>query len=243
MDPEDPPGGPAGTPGARDPVHAVGIGPGDPDYVTPLARRVLGRADAVVGFETVVAFVASLTDADLLTCSYDDEAETLDRFGARVAEGAAGAAVLMGDPNVSGYRFLEKVEAVVDRPVRVVPGISSIQVAASRARTPLEDSTFVTLHQRGPLDEDLERLARAVGDRHLLVLPRPGDWMPGDIAAFLVRNGARAALEAFVFERLTLDDEAVHRSTVGALAETGSGAGADDSPFSDLSVVVVRNDA
>jgi len=67
----------------------------------------------------------------------------------RVGAGERGVALLMGDPNVSGYQFLGKVERAVDGPVRVVPGISSIQVAASRARTPMEDTTFQTLHVRG----------------------------------------------------------------------------------------------
>lgn len=48
----------------------------------------------------------------------------------------------MGDPNHSGYQFLGKVEAAVGVPVRVVPGISSVQMAANRAHTPLGDSTF-----------------------------------------------------------------------------------------------------
>lgn len=224
----------------EDHIYAVGIGPGDPDYLMGQARGMITGADVIVGFETVVEFVAPLTDADLLPCTYADEAEILNRFADRVDAGAAGVAVLMGDPNVSGYQFLGKIERAVGRPVRVVPGISSIQLAASRARTPLEASTFVTLHKRGGLDADLERLVRDVGDRHLLVLPRPYDWMPEDIAARLVEEGAPASLNALVFERLTHDDEAVHRTSVGELAKAAGGDSPDDTSFSDLSVVVVR---
>lgn len=154
--------GPARTAAARpepghvdDPIHAVGIGPGDPDCLTVRARRAITGADVIVGFDTVVDYVAPLTAAELLSCTYANEAETLRRFADRVATGATGVAVLMGDPNVSGYQFLGKIERSVDRPVRLVSGISSIQVAASRARTALEASTFVTLHKRGELDADL----------------------------------------------------------------------------------------
>src|SRR6056297_318180 len=110
---------------AADPVYAVGIGPGNPEYLTPRGERAIREADVVVGFETVVEFVADRTDADLLTCGYRDEAETLERFAERVAAGDAGTAVLMGDPNHSGYQFVGKVERAVDddRPVRIVPGI------------------------------------------------------------------------------------------------------------------------
>jgi cobalt-precorrin-7 (C5)-methyltransferase len=227
-------------------VHAVGIGPGNPEYLVPRAERALREADVVVGFETVVDLVRDRTDADCLTCGYRDEADALAAFADRVAGGERGVAALMGDPNHSGYQFVGKVERAVDEAadggveLRVVPGISSIQVAASRARTPMEDAAFVTLHKSGDLTDGLNRLRGAVGDRHLLVLPRPYDWMPGDVAADLLEHGGDPASEALVCERLTRDDERVTRTTLGELAEHVGGDDPDDSPFSDLSVLVVR---
>jgi len=224
------------------PVYAVGIGPGNLEYLTPSGRRAIEEADVVVGFSTVVDFIADLTDADLLTCGYRDEKEALTTFADRVADGARGTAVLMGDPNHSGYQFLGKVQRAVSAPVRVIPGISSLQVAASRARTPMEDTEFVTLHKSGAIEADLARLREAVGERHLLVLPRPFDWMPGDIAAELLEAGADPSLSALVLERLTHDDESVTRTTLGELAAAAGGDGRDDTPYSDLSVLAVRTD-
>lgn len=218
---------------ARSPVHALGVGPGADDYLTGRARGLLDAADVVVGFSTVVDVIRSVTDAALLECSYDDQERTLAAFGDRVSAGETGVAVLMGDPSVSGYGFLGRVERAVDRLVRVVPGVSSIQVAAARARTPLESTTFVTLHRRGSPDAALDRLARDVGDRHLLVLPRPYDLMPADVATHLLDSGADPGLSALVCERLTLADERITRTTLGDLATA-------ESAFSDLSVLVVR---
>jgi cobalt-precorrin-7 (C5)-methyltransferase len=232
--------GAEGTGETGSPVDAVGIGPGNLDYLTPRGERAIREADVVVGFETVVDFVSERTDAELLPCGYADEGATLETFAERVADGAAGTAVLMGDPNHSGYQFVGKVEAAVDRPVRVVPGISSLQVAASRARTPMEATTFVTLHKSGDISADLQRLREGVGERHLLVLPRPFDWMPGDVAADLLDAGGDPSLDALVFERLTHDDEAVTRSTLAELANVAGGDSAAETPFSDLSVLVVR---
>jgi len=232
-------GGPE-PPAADDPVRAVGVGPGHPDFLTPRGREAIETADVVVGFETVVDFVADHTRADLLTCGYRDEADTLERFADRVGAGERGTAVLMGDPNHSGYQFLGKVEAAVDRPVRVVPGVSALQVAASRARTPMEETTFVTLHKSGPIEADRRRLRAAAGDRHLLVLPRPYDWMPGDVAADLVDAGADPGLSALVFEHLTHEAETTTRTTLGALADHAGGSGPEATRFSDLSVLAVR---
>ena len=202
----------------------------------------VGWNNLLVGFETVVEFIADETDADLLTCGYKDEREALTSFADRVADGERGTAVLMGDPNHSGYQFVGKVQDVVDRPVRVIPGISSLQIAASRARTPMEDTEFVTLHKSGDITADIERLTAAVGERHLLVLPRPFDWMPGDIAAHLLDHGADPELEALVLEKLTHDDESITRSSLGALCDHAGGSGADSTPFSDLSVLAVRRE-
>lgn len=228
--------------GSTPPVYAVGIGPGSPEYLTPRGERAIREADVVVGFGTVIGFVRdrTSTDTELLTCGYADEAETLDLFAERVADGAAGTAVLMGDPNHSGYQFVGKVQAVVDRGVRIIPGISSLQVAASRARTPMEETTFVTLHKSGEIAPDLHRLCEQVGNRHLLVLPRPYDWMPGDIAATLLEAGAPESLTAIVLERLTHDDETITRTTLGELAVHAGGSDAGSTPFSDLSVLAVR---
>ncbi|MFP4625679.1 MAG: cobalt-precorrin-7 (C(5))-methyltransferase [Natronomonas sp.] len=222
------------------PVYAVGIGPGNPTYLHRRGARAIREADVVVGFETVVDFVAGETDADLLTCGYADETETLESFADHVADGKRGTAVLMGDPNFSGYQFLGKVERAVGSPVRVIPGISSLQVAASRARTPMEDAVFVTLHKSGDLDADLGRLVEAVGHRHLLVLPRPFDWMPGDVAELLVEAGGDPDLEALVLERLTHADERVIRTTLSDLRESAGGSDPESTPYSDLSVLVVR---
>ncbi|GAB3030346.1 cobalt-precorrin-7 (C(5))-methyltransferase [Natronobiforma cellulositropha] len=229
-------------------VTLVGVGPGNIEFLTPRGERHLREADVVVGFETVVSLVEPVLESEtaVLTCGYRDETETLERFAERVEAGEHGVAVAMGDPNHSGYQFVGKVEAAlaaagVGRPVRIVPGISSLQVAASRARTPMEETTFVTLHKRGPIDGDLERLARDAGERHLLVLPRPFDWMPESIAAFLRERGTDPDLEALVLERLTHEDEAVHRFSLEELAGLErEGTSREDTPFSDLSVLAVR---
>ncbi|RKD97615.1 cobalt-precorrin-7 (C(5))-methyltransferase [Halopiger aswanensis] len=231
-----------------EPVYAVGIGPGNLEYLTPRGERAIREADVIVGFTTVVEFVEDVADdADLLTCGYKDEADALEEFGERVAAGESGTAVAMGDPNHSGYQFVGKVQDAVEREgpdvsVRIVPGISSLQVAASRARTPMEDTEFVTLHKSGDLEADMQRLAAAVVDdeRHLLALPRPYDRMPGDIAQFLLERGTGPDLETLVLEKLTHEDEQIHRFTLAELAEHAGGTGRDDTPFSDLVVLAVR---
>ena len=83
------------------------------------------------------------------------------------------------------------------------------------------------------MDAALDRLARDAGERHLLVLPRPYDLMPTDVAAHLLETGADPELSALVLERLTLPDEWIARTTLGDLATAEV-----DCP--DLSILAVR---
>jgi cobalt-precorrin-7 (C5)-methyltransferase len=140
-----------------DSVQVVGIGPGALDYLTPTARHMIAEAEVVLGYDSVVSYIESITDATLLRCSYDTEADRLDTFANHVDDGREAAAVAMGDPTVSGLQFIDKLDAAIEPPLEIVPGISSIQIATARAQTPLEASTFVTLHKRDPLDADLDR--------------------------------------------------------------------------------------
>jgi cobalt-precorrin-7 (C5)-methyltransferase len=242
--PEEPAEFAASTPETRgdEPVYAVGIGPGNTEFLTRRGSRAIAEADVVVGFETVVDFVREEIESEALTCGYRDEPEVLAAFAERVADGERGTAVLMGDPNHSGYQFVGKVEAAIeaadaDHPVEVIPGISSLQIAASRARTPMEETTFVTLHKSGPIEADLQRLERDVGERNLLVLPRPYDWMPERIAHRLLESGAPDC-EALVLERLTHADESITRTSLSELAADVDSK--EETAFSDLSVLAVR---
>jgi cobalt-precorrin-7 (C5)-methyltransferase len=220
------------------PVHAVGIGPGSEAFLTGRTIGLVESADVVTGFETVTDRIEGRTGADVLACSYEDQTAVLERFGERIAEGDRGVAVLWGDPNVSGYAFLGRVEAAVERPVRVVPGVSSIQVAAARSRTPIERSAVASLHRRGDVTGELDRLSDAAASgRHLVALVRPYDWMPPSIAAALLDRGTDPEHEAFVLQDLTLPAESVERTTVGALAAAET---ADREEYSDRTILTVR---
>jgi len=223
-------------PGA--PVYAVGVGPGNESFLTQRTQQCVADADVIVGFDTVVDRIADIGDAEILRCSYDDQTAQLTEFSERVAAGQRGVAALWGDPNISGYQFLGRVERAVDRPVRVVPGISSVQIAASRSRIPFEYATFASLHRRGDLSGEFDRLADALGSgRHLLVIVRPYDWMPPDIARALLDRGAEPDTTALVLEELTLPDEAIEETTLGELDDVDQPA---QDRYSDRTILTVR---
>ena len=76
--------------------------------------------------------------------------------------------------------------------MEIVPGISSIQVAASRAKVPLDKSKVITMHVTTPIEDKKLELQKALIDGFSVILvPRPWPkqpdkhFMPSEIAVYL----------------------------------------------------------
>ena len=128
--------------------------------------------------------------------------------------------------------MLRRVRNKVDE-VELIPGISSIQIACARAGISLEESLFITLHQRKDSGEDLGELVRYLKEnrRNIILLPRPWDLMPPQISADLLAEGVSGDRPVTVFQRLTLEGEEQWKGNLGDCA-------ALTREFSDLSIMV-----
>ncbi|MCM4078372.1 precorrin-2 C(20)-methyltransferase [Paractinoplanes hotanensis] len=134
-------------------VTVVGLGPGDPLWLTPEARAALAGADDLVGYLPYLERVA--TGAHQRKHPSDNRVEAeraafaldLAKRGRRVA------VVSSGDPGVFAMAaaVLEVSEDPQwkDVPVRVVPGLTAAQAVASRAGAPLgHDFCVISLSDR-----------------------------------------------------------------------------------------------
>ena len=161
-------------------ITIVAVGPGDPRFLTLRGREALRQADLVVGFKTVLDVVQQWTGAAAVRpMSYRDQEQVLEDAAAQAAQGLRCVVCCWGDLNVSAAELLRRVRNKVDE-VELIPGVSSIQIACARAGIPLEESLFITLHQRKDSEEDLEELVRYLKEnrRNIILLPRPWDLMP-----------------------------------------------------------------
>lgn len=213
-------------------VTLVGVGPGDPAYVTRKVADAIAAAEVVAGFATVLAVVEQWIHGERLVLTYRNQEELLAELGRRHAEGKRCVACLYGDLNFSAQELIARVERHCGPGLRI-PGISSVQVASARAGLAMEETLFITLHARdGAEQARAEMIAAALaGKRNLIILPSPWDFMPPQIAATLIEGGVPGERAAHVYQRLTLPDESALHTTVGALAQWPE-------PFSDLSIVV-----
>jgi cobalt-precorrin-7 (C5)-methyltransferase len=214
-------------------IVCIGAGPGHLDYLTRGGARRIEEADVVAGFTYVVELVRPLISeaAQVITMGYKDQTERLAEVAALHHAGKSCAVVFMGDIHFSGFQFLERVEKACGHAVETFPGISSAQVTASRGRVCFDETTFVTFHRRGDLTPFREHLLHVLLDgRNAIVIPRPWDFMPKDIARYLLDQGLPAEQPVEVWEHLT-GTESHWKGTLGELT----------AEFSDLSILLIRN--
>ena len=214
-------------------MTVVAVGPGDPDMLTLKGRQALEQADVVVGFKTVLDVVDGRTgNADVRPMAYRDQEAVLDYAREQAQLGKSCVVCVWGDLNVSAKELLNRVRRRAET-VELIPGVSSIQIACARAGISLEESVFITLHQRWDRGSELSELVELMnqGRRNVILLPRPYDFMPPAIAAGAVADGADPEHPVTVFQRLTLPDE---QRWDGTLAECSQ----LPDEFSDLSIMV-----
>ncbi|MBY0297672.1 MAG: precorrin-3B C(17)-methyltransferase [Methylobacterium sp.] len=134
------PAGP-GSPGGA--VCVVGLGPGDPRYLTPAAAEALAAATDLIGY---APYVARVPERPGLVRHASDNRVEVERARHALALAAAGrrvAVVSGGDPGVFAMAaaLFEALEggdpAWRALPITVEPGITAMLAAAARAGAPL----------------------------------------------------------------------------------------------------------
>ena len=124
-------------------VIIAGLGPGNPDMVTPEVADALAQATDIVGY---IPYVARIPPRDGLTLHASDNRVEIDRSRHALEMAAGGKRVVVvssGDPGVFAMAaaVFEALEAgpqdwrALD--IRVLPGITAMLAAAAAAGAPL----------------------------------------------------------------------------------------------------------
>ena len=150
----------------------AGLGPGDPNLVTPEVTSALAEATDVIGY---IPYVARVAARDGLTLHPTDNRVELDRATHALLLAARGHRVVVvssGDPGVFAMAaaVFEALEAGPlawrDLDIRVLPGITAMLAASARAGAPLgHDFCAINLSDNlkpWPLIERRVRLAAEV---------------------------------------------------------------------------------
>ena len=221
-------------------IICIGAGPGDIGYLPRRSADLIAHADVVAGINAVIDVVRPLIpdSAQVIQMGYRDQVAQLDEVAKLHHAGKSCVVVFMGDIHFSGFQYLERVERACGHPVETMPGLSSAQVLASRAKVCFDETTFITFHRRGDLSPFKRHLVHVLQDqRNAIVIPCPWDearsFMPWHIAAYLLENGIPADQQVEVWENLTRGEAEWH----GTLAECA------EHRCSDMSIMLIRTKA
>ena len=218
-------------------VFAVGVGPGSKSYVTETVRRTVEKADIVVGYKYTLEAISDLIkDKKIHVITMMDQEQTYQNVKKELGDGSL-VVPFTGDVNFSESEVVDRLVEIFGD-VELVPGISSIQVAASKAQVPLDKSKVITMHVTTSIEEKKLELQKAVIDgQNVILIPRPWPkdpqkhFMPSEVAFYLKKNGFDTPkIPAHVFESLTNGKEQTF---------TGSVQDLEGKEFSDLAVMVI----
>ena len=218
-------------------VFVVGVGPGSQDYITEIVRKIIVGADVVVGHKYTLDIISNLIqDKKVHIITMEDQEKTYQQIRKEL-EGEILVVPFTGDVNFSESEVVDRLIEIFGD-VEIIPGISSIQVAASKAKIPLDKSKVITMHVTTSIEEKKLELQKAVVDGHnIILIPRPWPkdptkhFMPSEIAFYLKKNGFDTSnIPVHVFESLTNGKEQTFTGSVQEL---------EGKEFSDLSVMVI----
>ncbi len=217
-------------------VFAVGVGPGSPKYVTDIVKEIVSNCDIVIGYKYTLKTIETLIknkEVHEITMQNQEEAyqKVVKSLGNKTC-----VVPFTGDVNFSESEVVDRLIEIFGD-VQIVPGISSIQVAASKARVPLDKSRVITMHISTSIEEEKLELQKALIDGLSVVLvPRPWPkeplkhFMQSEIAIYLKNHGFDTSkMKVHVFENITTENETHFVGTVKDL---------EGRQFSDLSVMV-----
>ena len=224
-------------------LFVVGVGPGSPKYLTDIAKEAIRKCHYVIGYKYTLRTIETIVDRSKQSIFevtlWNQEAIYQDVFK-KMKNNEYCIVPFTGDVSFSESEVVDRLlEIFGDDNVEIIPGISSIQVAAAKSKVPLDKAYIATFHVTGDIEKKKKELVEAITEgKSAILLPRPWfndpskRFMESDMARFLKSNGINTStLNTTVFEYLTNEEkEAVFKGKASEL---------EGKEFSDLSVLVI----
>ena len=221
----------------------VGVGPGSPQYLTCIAIDAINKSKYIIGYKYTLDTIESVIDRtrqEVYHVTMQNQESIYQDVYNKMKDGEYCAIPFTGDANFSESEVVDRLLQIFgDNAVEIIPGISSIQVASSKSKIPLDKSYVLSFHVSGGIEKKKKELISAILDRKSVILvprPWPSDparsFMQSEIVKFIKFNGIdTSTLKVWVFEHLTKNSkETVFRGRASDLEEMS---------FDPLSVMVI----
>ena len=144
-------------------IYAVGVGPGSSKYLTRIVKEVIVNCDIVIGYKYTLKTIEDLiVDKEIYEITMYNQEESYQKILLELGNRSL-VIPFTGDVNFSESEVVDRLIEIFGE-VEIIPGISSIQVAASKARVPLDKSKIITMHVTSSIEEKKLELQKALID-------------------------------------------------------------------------------
>ena len=178
-------------------IYVVGIGPGDPKYLTNIAEDIIFKSDYVLSYKRVketIEPMAKIIEIESLK-------EITDFLDEHMGEDVDISVLASGDPSFFGIgEYLSKRYKV-----KTIPGISCVSYMAGYENISLNDVTSISFHGR--------ELNRDLISNDKLMIYTDSKNNPDSISKWLYSEGYRGKI--VVGFNLSYDDEAIDIYEIG----------------------------
>ena len=190
-------------------IVIVGIGPGSPDYVLPIASRTITAANVLVGSKRALDTFAAESQ---ITKIIDKDIEGVLAFIKCQLASQDVVVMVSGDPGF--YSLLAAIRKQFSAEcISVIPGISSAQLAFARLAEIWQDADLISMHGRqaddGLLDYQPHRKLGILTDTQ---------HNPAYIACALREHGWPDNAQVWLCANLSYDNEKVIAMTLAEAA-------------------------
>ena len=197
-------------------IFIVGIGPGASEYLTKKVIDTVKTSDYTVGSTRAIELFDDVQNKiDFNVKNLLDKIEE----GVQLAcDGKTISILSTGDPGFSGVLNtvlrISKEKNFPKENIEVVPGISSLQLAAAKCHIQWDSANVMTFHGR----ENIEDILPIINNgKTTIALP---SRKVKDMAQFLIDNGVDEDRKVVVCERLSYPDENIVESTLKQIAQS-----------------------
>lgn len=223
-------------------LFAIGVGPGSPKYLTDAAKDAIGKSQYIVGYRYTLETIEGMIDRSkqqVFEVTMKTQEEVYQEVFRKMRDGECCTVPFTGDVNFSESEVVDRLLQIWgDENAEIIPGISSVQLAAAKARVPTDKALILTFHVTGDIEQKKDELVEAVRlGKNVILLPRPWPadpekhFMQAEISRFLRENGIdTSSLKVCVYEHLSTGKETSFEGKVSDL---------EGRQFSDLSTMVI----
>ena len=195
-------------------IFIIGIGPGAEEYLTIKAVECVKNCDYTVGSTRAIDLFSDVKNT--IAFNVKELVDKLEEGVDLAIDGNSVAILSTGDPGFSGV--LNTVLRISDEKnfskdnIEVIPGISSLQLAAAKNHIQWDNANVMTFHGR----ENIEDILKVI-DNGKVTIALPSRKVK-DMAQFLLDNGVSENRQVTVCERLSYPDEKIVSTTLKNIA-------------------------